>query len=240
VSDAPAVAIPGWYGKLPSLGDFATRRLPRELVQPWDAWLQHVLQSTRAALGTAWQERYVTMPIWRFALLPGLVGASGWAGVLMPSIDRVGRAFPLTIAAELPCRSAVAHAIFDAAAWFDELERAALSALDAARGPDDLDAALLGVALMLPASTEGVQRPGPDAPMRSLDTVEDFPRTARVEALDGWSRHGGWTALWWTRGRVEACAAMLTSAALPTPDEFRRLVESDAMAATSALRSARA
>ena len=31
------------------------------------------------------------MPIWRFVLLPGLIGSNGWAGVLMPSVDRVGR-----------------------------------------------------------------------------------------------------------------------------------------------------
>src|SRR5262245_54264909 len=79
--------IPGWYGKLPSLGDFARRRLPDTFIQPWDLWLQEVIHATRTSMGGTWQEYYLTMPIWRFALLPGLVGPSGWAGVLMPSVD---------------------------------------------------------------------------------------------------------------------------------------------------------
>ncbi len=95
-------AIPGWYGKLPHLGDFASRRLPGEFIRTWDVWLQEVLQATRASLGEAWLDCYLTMPIWRFVLLPGLVGPSGWAGVLMPSVDRVGRQFPLTLAVALP------------------------------------------------------------------------------------------------------------------------------------------
>ena len=28
--------IPGWYGKIPSLGDFASRRLPQSFVAAWD------------------------------------------------------------------------------------------------------------------------------------------------------------------------------------------------------------
>ena len=39
--------IPGWYGKLPSLGDFASRRLGADFIPPWDAWLQEVIHATR-------------------------------------------------------------------------------------------------------------------------------------------------------------------------------------------------
>ena len=34
----------GWYGKLPSAGDFLGRRLPPEFQGPWDRWLQHGLR----------------------------------------------------------------------------------------------------------------------------------------------------------------------------------------------------
>ena len=30
----------GFFGKLPSHGDFLSRRLPRSFVDPWDSWLQ--------------------------------------------------------------------------------------------------------------------------------------------------------------------------------------------------------
>ena len=31
--------VPGWFGKLPGLGDFASRRLPDTFVAAWDRWL---------------------------------------------------------------------------------------------------------------------------------------------------------------------------------------------------------
>src|SRR5262245_11646747 len=143
-------AIPGWYGKLPSLGDFAGRRLPAEFVQPWDAWLQSVLHAARAAFGQRSPGWYLAAPTWRFVLLPGLVGASGWAGVLIPSVDRVSRQFPLTVAVALPSHTAVSHAVFEREDWFENLEEAALAARDRACGPDDFDRALEGCAFEAP------------------------------------------------------------------------------------------
>ena len=91
---APHPLAAGCYGKLPSLGDFVSRRLPRSFVQPWDAWLQRALAASRARLGAGWLETYLASPFWRFALAPGLCGPEAWVGVLMPSTDRVGRTFP--------------------------------------------------------------------------------------------------------------------------------------------------
>ncbi len=45
---------------------------------------------------------YLSSPAWRFALDPGVVGLSGWIGVLVSSIDEVQRCYPLTLAAALP------------------------------------------------------------------------------------------------------------------------------------------
>lgn len=215
-------AIPGWYGKLPSLGDFATRRLPVEFVTPWDTWLQDVLSATRAALGEGWLDTYLTMPIWRFAFLPGLVGPSGWAGVLMPSVDRVGRQFPLTVAMPLSTYSAAARLVFDGADWFAGLEDAALAVLDPTRGADDLDSALEQSALTLGAAAE------PDASvglLRALSSVEAFGPLAEGEALRAWSESTGWKSLWWTRGRVDGESLMLGCAGLPTSEEFVWLLE---------------
>jgi len=215
-------AIPGWYGKLPSLGDFASRRLPVEFVTRWDAWLQDVVPAARATLGDGWLDTYLTMPIWRFTLLPGLVGSSGWAGVLMPSVDRVGRHFPLTVAMEMPTHAAAAHAVFEGAEWFAGLEDAALAALDPTRTVDDLDGALVQSVLAVPATGEA----GPVGPVRVLPSVEAFAPLAKGEALRAWSESAGWMTLWWTRGRVDAVPLMLGCTGLPTAEEFVRLLES--------------
>jgi len=223
--------IPGWYGKLPSLGDFASRRLGADFIPVWDAWLQEVIHATRNASREGWLESYLTMPIWRFVLLPGLIGSNGWAGVLMPSVDRVGRQFPLTLVAGLSSDAAVAHAVFHGAEWFEGLEATALSVLDPTRGPEELDHSLIDRAFAAPQAAD---LPAPDgSTLRSLSSVsEGFELLAQTEALRAWGRDIGWSGLWWTRGRVGSDPLMLTCAALPTAEEFGWLVQSRLSSAT--------
>ncbi|HEY7540577.1 MAG TPA: type VI secretion system-associated protein TagF [Methylomirabilota bacterium] len=222
MTEESRAAIPGWYGKIPSLGDFAARRLPVEFVKAWDTWLQDVIPAARAMVGDAWLDAYLTMPIWRFVLLPGLVGQSGWAGVLMPSVDRVGRHFPLAVAVELSSLGAAAHAVFDGGTWFTSLEDAALGVLDPTCGPDDLDATLAQNVLTAPPTTAGAPS---IRPLQALPSVDAFGPLAEADALRAWSESTGWRTLWWTRGRVDGHSLMLGCTALPTADEFVRLLE---------------
>lgn len=132
---APAVLPPGWYGKLPHLGDFASRRLPGEFIAGWDAWLGQALATSREALGARWLPGYLVAPIVRFWLAPGLLGPVAWAGLVMPSVDRVGRHFPLTVAQPgVPLAQAQA-----AQGWFTSLDAAMRLALDLDFTVDDLE-----------------------------------------------------------------------------------------------------
>lgn len=88
----------GIFGKLPSHGDFIQRQLPNSFIVPWDEWLQRAVHGSRELLGERWLDYYLTSPIWRFALSPGVLDEHAWAGVLVPSVDSVGRYFPLTLA----------------------------------------------------------------------------------------------------------------------------------------------
>ena len=99
----------GYYGKMPAHGDFVRSRADVGFVAGWDRWLQESLAESRAALGHAWQAAYEAAPIWRFALAAGVCGDAPVLGVMMPSQDRVGRCFPLTLFARLK-RSAGAGA----------------------------------------------------------------------------------------------------------------------------------
>ncbi len=87
--------IVGFYGKLPVVGDFVSRRLPNEFIKPWDGWLQSAIAASREELGDEWLNSYLTSPIWRFLLSPGVCGNKAVAGIMMPSVDRVGRYYPL-------------------------------------------------------------------------------------------------------------------------------------------------
>ncbi|UCF92436.1 MAG: type VI secretion system-associated protein TagF [Desulfobacterales bacterium] len=142
------LALPGVFGKLPVLGDFVSRRLPASFVRTWDGWLQGALSASREQLGSRWLDVYLTSPIWRFVLSPGICDQTAWTGVLMPSVDKVGRYFPLTLAVMINAPEALAGLFVAAADWFDELEQLALSALEDDFDLDDFDRNLQ--ALVLP------------------------------------------------------------------------------------------
>jgi type VI secretion system protein ImpM len=113
----------GWYGKLPASGDFVTRRLPASFIEPWDAWLNAMLTGSRERIGAGWRDAFLSAPAWRFVLAPGVIGAQGWAGLMVPSVDSVGRYFPLTVASGLPPRSMDSVAtLVRAHQWYAEIE----------------------------------------------------------------------------------------------------------------------
>jgi type VI secretion system protein ImpM len=128
------LSIPGFYGKLPVLGDFVSRRLSREFINPWDKWLQSAMAASQQQLAENWLKAYLSSPVWRFALSPGLCGNAGWLGVLMPSVDRVGRYFPLTLALPVSADINLSDVFIANNAWFAEVESIALTALE-----DNLD-----------------------------------------------------------------------------------------------------
>ena len=133
--------IAGWYGKIPSIGDFASRRLSADFIKTWDLWLQHAMAASRAQLGERWLNLYLTGPIWRFVLMPGVCArqSSLWTGILMPSVDKVGRYFPLTIALPIEDRAGTMLTVFSAQSWFAELEQLALATLNVNVLPEELD-----------------------------------------------------------------------------------------------------
>jgi type VI secretion system protein ImpM len=119
---------PGFFGKVRTHGDFVSRRLPADFVAPWDRWLQGGMLAAREWFAAQWLPVYLNAPLWHFALGAGVCGATGWAGVLMPGVDRVGRYFPFTIAA--PVRDGDPGGwLRGAQRWHDDAARLALSTL---------------------------------------------------------------------------------------------------------------
>jgi type VI secretion system protein ImpM len=84
----------GWYGKLPSTGDFAGRGLSRDCVQTLDSWLQAGLVQLRLRLPD-WQSFYVSAPCWSFLAPANIFAPFPVFGCIAPSADRVGRLFPI-------------------------------------------------------------------------------------------------------------------------------------------------
>lgn len=86
----------GWFGKHPAHGDFVSRGVPDEVRQRMQDWLDGGLATIRDGVGDRWEATFDVAPAMRFwigsAVLPGC-----WAGVMVPSHDRVGRRYPLVL-----------------------------------------------------------------------------------------------------------------------------------------------
>ncbi|MGM5059445.1 type VI secretion system-associated protein TagF [Rhizobium sp. 814_E9_N1_1] len=134
-----ALILPGFFGKLPAMGDFVTRRLPASFVGRWDRWISRHLVH-RFSLGPM-----ENVPVLRFLLGSDTFGPM--TGVILASADRAGRRFPLTIAAMPPLASL--DIVRLAAGWFDQLEATGTSARDDTMDSDALAACL--AALPYPA-----------------------------------------------------------------------------------------
>lgn len=159
-----STALPGWFGKLPGMGDFAHRRLPESFRAVWDQWLQRGMSRLRDRAD--WTERYLEAPLWCFALGRQVAGEQAWIGVLMPSVDGVGRYFPFALAIELDDSAPgclQGEALAAALRWWAHATRAALEGLDG-----DLDA-LRFDAVLHRLFVEGASSDVPEISVESLD-----------------------------------------------------------------------
>jgi type VI secretion system protein ImpM len=127
----------GFYGKLPAHGDFIYRNLPSGFIHAWDSWLQGFVSCSQEQLGESWLDIYLTSPIWRFAFSEGVIDQHVWAGIMLPSVDRVGRYFPFSI---VTCSHAALNPleVISQTQWYETLESLALKALDGQVSIDEL------------------------------------------------------------------------------------------------------
>src|SRR5262245_12632235 len=119
----------GLFGKLPQKRDFVAINVPRAVLEPFETWLQSAVAASRNELGDAWREHYLVAPIWRFWIGGGIFGVD-CAGSLVPSVDKVGRFFPLTILYSAENGQGIVAPPFDSLdAWYSLIEERLLSCL---------------------------------------------------------------------------------------------------------------
>ena len=207
--------VPGFYGKLPSHGDFVGRRLPPSVRHCFDAWLQGALVCSKAALGPAWLPTWGSSPLWRFVVGAGVCGEQAWAGVMMPSADRVGRPFPLLLAAAIDGTPALGDCLTLHDGWFARLEALALGALEADFSLEGFDAAL-----RVSGATAGCIAPaGAETPRAASATVVPLADAALADA----GCAGG--SAWWTHGSPAVAPCLVLCEGLPAPASFVALLD---------------
>jgi len=210
----------GFFGKVRHHGDFVTRRLPPPMRLALDAWLQQALVGSRGDLGAEWLPLWLNSPLWRFAMAPGVCGPQAWTGVMMPSLDRVDRPFPLVIAAGLPAAPALPACLGADGGWYAALEDLALSTLAPDFAIEAFDAALLalGGPPQASAAREGAGQAVPAAaPWVTSLAGSGVPAPAHG-ALDG-------ASAWWTDGSSAVAPSLAVCAGLPPPRAFAALLD---------------
>lgn len=223
---SPSSNMPaGFFGKLVSHGDFVSRRLPDSFMQVWDAWLQHGLHASRETLGAAWLETYLTSPVWRFALNAGVADEFAWGGVLMPSVDRVGRHFPLTLAASSNGQAAMLEWLENEKPWFDELERLALSSLEADFLLDEFDTALQKISgLPVQAASCRSSMIDQSAWCFGIENLAELSANIAPVTKDIAQTLLAAHSLWWTDGSPHVGPSVLMCRGLPSASQFTAML----------------
>jgi type VI secretion system protein ImpM len=229
----------GFYGKLPSHGDFLRRRVTDAFVSVWDAWLQESFAASRAVLADNWLDVYLTSPAWRFACAAGVFGTEPMLGLMVPSVDRVGRYFHMAIVVPLPEGADVVASALAAEPFYTSAEHLLIETLASAHvdfsvfdhDVMDLAADLTGVPgpasgwLDAPAAEVLGDRAAPllwQVPMRDvsqLAPVFDQLLSSRLRQLYDP------LVMWWTSGSADVDPSFLIGRGLPAPESFAALLD---------------
>jgi len=202
----------GFHGKVPARGDFVSRGLPAAIVDTLDTWLGESVAEVKGVLRDGWLDAYLGAPVWHFATDPGLVGAPVAAtGVVIPSVDKVGRYFPLVLLAPLAGEGTLLERLFPLGAWRRRVEDTALWALEEGTGFDDFVSAV-GV-LGAPAPAIDVDSLGP-----AVVSALEQPLRARL---------GSPLSLWWTEGSERVPPSLVAARGLPAPAHFVGFFDGD-------------
>ncbi|VWX34720.1 Type VI secretion system-associated protein TagF [Limnobacter sp. 130] len=122
-----------WFGKLPCVGDFCSNNMSEPLLNALDLWLSAAMQNGHEKHGAAWTNAYYQAPMHGFLLggkaLPALSGQSA-VGVIMPSVDKAGRAFPFVLMEQLDSALTTRPNHEELARWFLQAHTLCASALD--------------------------------------------------------------------------------------------------------------
>jgi type VI secretion system protein ImpM len=214
------------FGKLVAKRDFIAQFAPREFLNAWEPWMQGCVSASRDSLGAAWQQAYLTAPIWRFWLGAEICGATV-IGAFMSSVDGVGRYYPLTVFAYAQPGSPIAPPDLDAhEKWLRAAEDFLLSTLDTEMTFESIAGALDRLeppAQQASSLAEGISILGDGtvaAPLRDGSYADTFASLRRAN-------HAGIYAsasFWWTIGGGEFQPHALCCRRMPDPFLFTNML----------------
>lgn len=204
----------GVFGKLPARRDYVQHGVDGRLMGLLDPWLQRCMQESRRQLGQGWLDAWLRAPIWRFWLGDSIAGTTV-LGAMMPSVDGVGRYFPLCVlgAFDAPVAPPEQDEQFT---WFECVEALMLDALSET---GTYEALLSGLsALPAPAAT----RSPSGAEGGGEDVAALFAAIRGGMAGEFYDRYSCW---WVPSAEPGMPARALIRRGLPGPEEYAFLIE---------------
>jgi type VI secretion system protein ImpM len=215
----------GMCGKIPGRGDFLAQGLAPDFVDSWNEWLQAVLAVSREQLADTWLSTYLTSPVWHFALSAGVCGKDAIMGCLMPSVDQVGRHYPLTLAKVMPCTPVHAR---NNSTWSDVLEQQALLTLEDDFNFDSWLAAMAQAQFDWPQPQQistAQMAPAQGRPAWVLQS--NCPLDAALLLHHSYRQQFGRYCLWWTAGSEQVSPCTLVTNGLPQVSQYAAMLAGD-------------
>jgi type VI secretion system protein ImpM len=219
----------GFYGKLPTYGDFITRRLPKDFQTAWHEWIANGLGAAREAMPEDWRTFYLNCPAWKFVIGAGICGDQGVAGVTIPSVDKVGRYFNFTLAVMLPAGVRPVSLVNGQPEWFSSVEEMALRTLDEEMDQDQLDMGLqeLSSSTVFPQVPEFELQEGVVHMCSKLTsmgtTVDQLENILHNLVAQRYPDH----SFWWHEGSVNTPAQMICCEGMPDGENYLSMLAGD-------------
>lgn len=184
------------------------------------------MSASRHQLAADWQNAFLTAPVWRFWLGADICGTTT-VGAIMPSVDGIGRYYPLTLLAIADPSSPIPPPDLNSQdQWFVVAEDFLLSTLDQANTFERISAALDDLPTPLAATTAEnsaeVLAIG-DTMVGIITAGKTFQDSLTMLRQ---SNHGTSAAasFWWTEGGGDFPPMALCSQGLPDPFRYSILL----------------
>ncbi|WP_413480928.1 type VI secretion system-associated protein TagF [Serratia proteamaculans] len=189
---SPTTSI-GWYGKIPSAGDFLQRRLPDLVVNNWAHWFHNGLVNLQRNPPGPNGHPFSNAPVWNFVIPATLGSQYVQMGCLLPARDRVGRHYPIC-ALRLFCQQDWRMQQLNMAAeWYNQLGHRLLNGVRNGFSAEQLDRSLLEIPVLASPPVET------DSEILSIIGFQhpDVPGLGWQQAADCFDP-AQYTSFWWT------------------------------------------
>lgn len=221
----------GFFGKIPLTGDFIHRRISSVFMNRWDDWLKVNILHSQDQLGERWLPIYSQSPMWRFCIAPGIIDNNAHLGVMIPSVDSVGRYFPLTVAQTIDAK-AIPFMLSDTAnQWFQNIEDLLLDLLEGYE--PNLQVFDAKIAALQPKWIDAVNEiPSGQSSLEKtfnlrleVSSAESINHSLSSFMLSNLLESNKGFTFWWNEGSEAYQPSVLLSDKLPTADHFSALLD---------------